>query len=647
MPSDGVLDTKETLNHKVQTLDTPLTNGSQVTPEMELTAVDGLADVASFRELADMLFMPSQVLQPHERAYLIDMIKVALPALVKQERLHFAQRVAQMGGGSAKPLLPILSRDEDLEIASAILSSTITLADDALVELVHSAEPERLMLIAQRPDLSTAVTAAIFYTENTSAICQSLKNPKARFSPQILAECVALARDHTVLGSPLMQRPEVTPAVALDLFWVQGHKGRTDILYRHLADDQYLNKTSLSTSSAAMRQRNNQAKQTIAAGADDLEQLNAFISVGEIEKAIPLLVRAAGLRDVLAQQILSDPGGEPLTVLYKHAGARRAQFQELCQRTKHLGLSPLAENADFEGLAVLFDKLSRGQAHMAITYWDWRAAGIGPYATQTEEPVSMQSLREKLASNTAQSAPHIQEVVSENPVDEKPTKAGFGKRTQPVDQPEPPIALHAEPVAAHAEIQENMPEQIVEPQAKPVRDEEEAVDQRNNVRHSQQVVDQVVKQIKAGLKDDLKRQIDKEVPARDQAVRHSQEIVDQVVKQLKAGLKDDLTRHIQSVSKEEKPEFREKLDELERQTEDDEVEFIEKLEELDLLGEDDELAFIEKMNAAENALKDDEVEFSEIKQETEIETKAEKEPVLDMRGLPRLGKKTGYLSDID
>jgi uncharacterized protein (DUF2336 family) len=428
MSLDGSVTTRKALKDNILTLETPVANGPHVRTKMELTAVDGLADVAPFRELADMLFLPSQVLQPHERSYLIDMIKVALPALARKERLQFARRLARMGE-SAKPLLLVLSRDADLEVASTILSSSIVLADDALVELTQSAEAERLMVIAARPDLSTSVTAAILYTEDIPAIFESLKNPRARFSPQTLGECVQLAEDFPILRTPLMQRGEITPAVALDLFWMMGHKGRADILIRHLADDLYLNKTSLTKSSATMRQHD-LVNQTTAAGASDLEQMDAYISIGEIDKAIPVLVRAAGLRDVLAKQILSDPGGEPLAVLYKHAGARRADFQKLCERIDHLGLSPLAQSADFDAIAILFDRLSRGQAHMAVTYWGWRAAGIGPYVTQSGETELYGNERLHDKAKTRNPALHIHEVKTGGPVDQKASKINFGKRAQ-------------------------------------------------------------------------------------------------------------------------------------------------------------------------------------------------------------------------
>lgn len=610
MPSDGALETKETLNQQVLTLNTPLTNAPPHAGAMELTAVDGLADVASFRELADMLFMPSQVLQPHERAYLIDMIKVALPALAGQERLNFAQRLAKMGD-SAKALLPVLSSDADLEVASAILSSNITLADDALVELIQSAEPERLMLIARRPDLSTAVTAAILYTEDVPAIGQALKNPKARFSPQILAECTELAGDYAILRTPLMQRAEISPAIALDLFWMLGHKGRADILYRHLADDQYLNKTSISKSSAAMRQRDSQTAPVATTGASELEQLNAFISIGEIEKAIPVLVRAAGLRGVLARQILSDPGGEPLAVLYKHAGARRADFQDLCDRTRHLGLSHLAQKADFEALSVLFDRLSRGQAHMAITYWDWRAAGIGPYASKAGEPASMKRERERASKTAAKPALHIHEVKTPQPTEEKsdkPATSGkpaFGKRMQPSSLAEPQkvtvVEKHVEPIIA---VSDEQPETTsVQEMEKPAA----------------QVIQSVI--------------LEENIASQQPDVLPVLEIQDYSKQRTQTGDEGGHGPLMQTQHEdvEDEFEFREKPDSPDPQTEDDEFEFREKKQDAD----------------------------SDVAPETRPEPEPAPEPeprqpepepeVLDFTrsSLPRLGRSRGYLSDID
>ena len=66
----------------------------------QLRALQGHADVNQFRQLADMVFLPSQVLQPHERAYVIDLIRVALPALRCRRTPEFRQTA---GGKRFRP----------------------------------------------------------------------------------------------------------------------------------------------------------------------------------------------------------------------------------------------------------------------------------------------------------------------------------------------------------------------------------------------------------------------------------------------------------------------------------------------------------------------------------------------------------------
>lgn len=364
----------------------------------QLVAFDGNADTGSFRQLADMVFLPSDVLQPHERALVLDMISVALPAAAPDERLRFANRISTIGSENAglMRLFAALARDEDERVARVILESGANLDDDIIIELITAASDDRLPLIASRPGLSSAATAMLVDKQVITATAACLANPKAAFSHATLSRCIELASTHAELCNPLIARPELNPAVALDLFWLLNHRGRVQILRRFLADDQYIRRTAGagdsvhdSTVFSGDPAERNQA----------LERINAYFAVGDLDHAVPLLARAASIRDAAAHEILADAGGEALAVVYKAAGVNRAHFVDLCERARKTALSTLADDVDIEALGILFDQLSRGQAHMAVTYWDWRAAGIGPYAHRATARPQLHDLNDQAGSS--------------------------------------------------------------------------------------------------------------------------------------------------------------------------------------------------------------------------------------------------------
>jgi uncharacterized protein (DUF2336 family) len=340
----------------------------------QLRALEGLAAAGHFRQLADMAFLPSQVLQPHERAYISDLIKVALPAAPEDERMQFAGRLADAGVCSPD-LLSVLARDETIAVASRILTSAVVLEDDDLVDLVHNACDKRRGLIARRPGLSATVTAVLVGAGDPETVALALANPKAKFSAASLDFLIGRAEQDTILRKPLAARQEMNPALALKLFWVLAASERTPLLFRFLADNQELGRTLVARHMAT------------GAGAGDtgtvlFEQTSAFYAVGDAVKGGETLGELAGIRPEAGTRIFADPGGEAIAVALKAAGLGLKHLAELLARGRRAGLAPLSDAADIEALYVLFDRLSRGQARMAVTYWDWHAARIGPYARQ-------------------------------------------------------------------------------------------------------------------------------------------------------------------------------------------------------------------------------------------------------------------------
>lgn len=343
----------------------------------KLVTLDGSREAAAFRQLVDIVFLPSQVVQPHERAYVIDLIKSALPQVTPEERLKLAQRLSKLGN-SAKPLMQVLALDPKLEIAREIIASNAPLSDDELVGLALSGSPERRMLVARRPGLSTSVTSALTSTQDISAIFALLLNRQAVFSQPVLAACSQLARDHVELREPLLGRAELTPAVALDLFWVLGHHGRAHVLGRFLANDEIVKNTgSLETFGQVDDQA---ASSKNAGGLASSKNLKQCFFAEKIDKVISILAAGIHITGDAAHQIIMDPGGEPLAVACKAAGMHRSDFHMLGLRAANTHIKRIFEREKATGLVELFDRLSRGQARMAITYWNWRAVETGPYA---------------------------------------------------------------------------------------------------------------------------------------------------------------------------------------------------------------------------------------------------------------------------
>src|SRR5690606_5631292 len=87
-----------------------------------------------------------------------------------------------------------------------------------------------------------------------------------------------------------------------------------------------------------------------------------------------------GVSHATAQRIVGDQGGECIAVAFKAAGATRSTFLSAIALWRKPDGDSFLHPGVLDDLPALFERLSRGHACMAMTYWDWREAAIGPYS---------------------------------------------------------------------------------------------------------------------------------------------------------------------------------------------------------------------------------------------------------------------------
>ncbi|TWB22818.1 uncharacterized protein (DUF2336 family) [Nitrospirillum amazonense] len=108
-----------------------------------------------------------------------------------------------------------LARDLDASISGPVLRHSPILTDDDLLEIIAGApEDERLCAIAERADVSVAVSDAIVQTEREAAVASLLGNASAQIREETLDRILDLAPKHEPWHAPLVRRPHLPPAAA-------------------------------------------------------------------------------------------------------------------------------------------------------------------------------------------------------------------------------------------------------------------------------------------------------------------------------------------------------------------------------------------------------------------------------------------------
>src|SRR5690606_36227470 len=112
------------------------------------------------------------------------------------------------------------------------------------------------------------------------------------------------------------------------------------------------------------------------------ERLVALIGSGETAEAVRLMASLADICEACAERVISDPAGEPLTVVLKALGLSRKRFAETVEEWRSSPAVALDPARDTDDLRILFDTLSFNKARVLLTYWDWSARRSGPYARE-------------------------------------------------------------------------------------------------------------------------------------------------------------------------------------------------------------------------------------------------------------------------
>lgn len=349
-------------------------------PPPRLPAVD----TTTLRRLCDLLLLPSSMLHPQERSFAIDMIHTALDTADPADRVQLAHRLAR-AGPIAPSLVARLARDEDLGVARPLLRHATAIADQDLITVIRDGGAERAYQIACRASLNAEVAGEIAANADSPAVYAALRNKTAVLTSGSIARIAERARSDPSLCDPLLKRPEMNPACALDLFWQVDRRLRLYVLSRFLADGgtvhRILDGDAVSPNGAEAA--------GLGSGLDRQSRIMAIadnMARGWIDQARIDLAPLAGISMATSQRIVFDRGGEAIAVAVKAAGATRSTFASITEMWAASDRPVVDDPAGLPELLVLFERLSRGQAVMAMTYWGWRELAVGPYAGQ-EKPV--------------------------------------------------------------------------------------------------------------------------------------------------------------------------------------------------------------------------------------------------------------------
>jgi len=332
------------------------------------------------RSLLDVMSAPSGTSQPQERALAADTLLRLVPRLPLKNLAGLVERVSLM---ETPPQLLVrrLIRDARIEIAGPLLERASAISDQDLMAVIAEGDAPKQRLIARRRTISPALADAVINAGDSGALLTLVRNPGATFSIESFHRLGELAANMPALQAPLATRLDTPGPVAFELFWALPAELRRYILSRFLTDSETLNrilKIALAVGSGDAGE-----DPTPEPKFPEKAKVDAFVEIAngsDRPAAAARLAELAGISLANADRIMADREGEPMTVVLKALGLTRARFAEVMDAFRQLPQPLLRSDRNISDLQGIFDSLSFNKARMLLTYWDWAAQHLGPYA---------------------------------------------------------------------------------------------------------------------------------------------------------------------------------------------------------------------------------------------------------------------------
>jgi uncharacterized protein (DUF2336 family) len=343
--------------------------------------------VTLFRRLQDVVGLPSSRISPQERHMASDLLVEMLRESDLITRIRCSERLSLIN--DVPPiLLRVLGRD-DIEVARPLLEVCPAYNDSDLISIASwpKVTIEHRLLIAKRKKLNETVVDVMVEFQEPEVVAALLQNETAHFAHPALETATALSKSYPDLISLLLKRAELKPSHALTMFWWANSDDRKRILQRfgveritlleaaqdlfpRAAKDNWQDPlVRKSLQFIERRQRNRAAAEkspygSLEGAVEALEQEFNPVTIREI-------AFLAGIKPACGAQIMSDAGGEAISILCKATGLKRRYFRMLWKGMRRPLGTDEQPSETFERASYIFDSISTNKAQTILRYWNW------------------------------------------------------------------------------------------------------------------------------------------------------------------------------------------------------------------------------------------------------------------------------------
>jgi uncharacterized protein (DUF2336 family) len=325
--------------------------------------------------VGDLFFEKNRTLSDRERALMTEILRRLIHDVEMSVRTALAERLSAEPTAPAE-LVKTLAND-DIEVAYNILVKSPVLQDGELIEIVQHRTLEHQLAITLRAELSAAVSDALVATGNADVIKSLIDNMGAEISSGTIEYLVEQSKRVDAYQNPLLNRPDLPPALAKRMYWWVSAALRKHIIRSFNFDPVELDERIEDVIKDILSQ---EAGDPIAGckGADLAKLLNQRHALspqlmvqtlrrGEVALFEAMFAELTGLREKLVRRILFEPGGQGLAVVCRAMAIAKPDFASLFLLSRSARPSDkVVDPNELSAAMVFFDRVKRDPAERLL-----------------------------------------------------------------------------------------------------------------------------------------------------------------------------------------------------------------------------------------------------------------------------------------
>ncbi|MBK66778.1 MAG: hypothetical protein CMP22_01445 [Rickettsiales bacterium] len=276
-------------------------------------------------------------------------------------------------------LMIALATDEEIDVAKPILAKAKSFKDEDWGIVIDETGSDHWCEIANRDDLSTPTLTKLLDKEDEKTAVRIVENQKLTLQPVLMSMLKRLAFRVETLHVPLLNRHEITPEMATEIYWSASESLRAAIVEKYDVSPSFLDeamesvvqelvnaahgKNDITDDLQMMAQRYAERKEITPS------MMTKVLRRGQIAFFIALLSEYTDLNIALTKQVVAKKEGDLLAILCRATSIMKADFATYYLLTRPAFNPEQRGQGELASALSIYDRLTREKAKTIMQQW--------------------------------------------------------------------------------------------------------------------------------------------------------------------------------------------------------------------------------------------------------------------------------------